>query len=176
MYEPNFGEIDYKVFSPMNSHFFDDLPLCMDSPYASDFGHDQNGFHFQDGTSKEDVSFSLLDEVSNNHDDSCEESNTQKNSVAGTEMPLSGNAFISKTMPPETSYLKENGIYSDTDTEMSQLQVKNYLATCFYVPTVTISRFLFSFLELYFGFLQFLFCIYFSLLRCLDLVYSWILT
>ncbi|XWS48704.1 hypothetical protein CRYUN_Cryun13aG0099200 [Craigia yunnanensis] len=122
LYEPNFGEIDYKVFSPMNSHFFDDLPLCIDSPYASDFGHDQNGFHFQDGTSEQDVSFSLLDEISNNHDDSCEESNTQKNLVAGTEMPLSGNALISKTMPPETSYLKENGIYSDTDTEMSQLQ------------------------------------------------------
>ena len=63
LYEPNFGETDYKVFSPMSSHFFEDLPLCMDSPYASDFGHDQNGFHFQDGTGEQDVSFSLLDEV-----------------------------------------------------------------------------------------------------------------
>ncbi|XWS50213.1 hypothetical protein CRYUN_Cryun12cG0069600 [Craigia yunnanensis] len=120
--EPNFGEIDYKVFSPMNSLFFEDLPFCMDSPYASDFGHDQNEFHFLDGTGEQDVSFSLLDEVLNNHDDSCEESNSRKNSVAGTVMPLSGNVFISKTIPPETSYLKQNSIYSDGHTEMPQLQ------------------------------------------------------
>ncbi|XVF12816.1 hypothetical protein REPUB_Repub08aG0152700 [Reevesia pubescens] len=119
LYGHNFGEIDYKVFSPMNSHFFEDLPLCMDSPYASDFGHDQNGFHFQDGTGEQDVSFSLLDDVLNNRYDSCEELNSQKKSV---RMPLSGNAFISKTIPPETSYLKESGFYSDTDTEMPQLQ------------------------------------------------------
>ncbi|XWS38111.1 hypothetical protein CRYUN_Cryun19dG0102200 [Craigia yunnanensis] len=125
LYEPNFGEIDCKVFSPMSSHFFEDLPLCMDSPYASDFGHDQNGFHVQDGTGEQDISFSLLDEVLNNHDDSCEESNSRKNLVAGTEMPLSGNVFISKTIPPETSYLKQNGIYGDTDTEMLQLQYES---------------------------------------------------
>ncbi|GMJ06312.1 hypothetical protein HRI_004300400 [Hibiscus trionum] len=121
--EPNYGEIDYKVFSPpMNSQLFEDMPLCMDSPYASDFGHDQNGFHFHDGTSEQDVSFSLLDEVFNNHYDSCGESNTQKNSVAGTEMPLFDNSIISKATLPETSYLKENGIFVDTGAEIPQLQ------------------------------------------------------
>ncbi|XP_022762277.1 protein NTM1-like 9 [Durio zibethinus] len=119
--EPRFGEIDCKVFSPMNSYLFEDLPPFMDSPYASDFGHDQNGFHFQDGTGEQDVSFSLLDEVLNNNDNSYEESNCQ-NWVTGTEIPLSDNVFISKTIPPETSYLKQNGIYSDADTEMPQLQ------------------------------------------------------
>ncbi|KAK8521056.1 hypothetical protein V6N13_077180 [Hibiscus sabdariffa] len=123
LYEHNYGEIDYKVFSPpMNTHLFEDLPLCMDSPYASDFGHDQNGFHFHDGTSEQDVSFSLLDDVFNNHYDSCGESNTQKSSVAGTEMPLFDNSFISKATAPETSYLKENGIFIDTGAEIPQLQ------------------------------------------------------
>ncbi|XVF53222.1 hypothetical protein PTKIN_Ptkin05aG0082700 [Pterospermum kingtungense] len=126
-YEPNFGEIDYKVFSPTSSHFFEDLPPCMDSPYASDFGHDQNEFHFQDGTGEQDLSFSLLDEVLNNLDDSYIESNHQKNSVAGTEIPLSGNLFISKTIPPETAYLKQNGIYSEAETEMQQLQYESEL-------------------------------------------------
>ncbi|TYH28035.1 hypothetical protein ES288_A02G112900v1 [Gossypium darwinii] len=121
LYEPNCDEIDYKVFSPMNSQFFEDLPPYMDSPYASDFGHDQNGFHFQDGTSKQDISFPLLDEALNNHDNFSEESNSWKNLVAGTEMPLSGNAFISKAMPPETSYVKENGIY----TEMLPVQYES---------------------------------------------------
>ncbi|KAK9020718.1 hypothetical protein V6N11_010735 [Hibiscus sabdariffa] len=125
MYEHNYGEIDYRVFSPpMNSHLFEDLPLCMDSPYASDFGHDQNGFHFHDGTREQDVSFSLLNDVFNNHYDSCGESksNTEKNSVAGTDMPLSGHSFIPKTTPPENSHLKENGMFTDTVTEMPQLQ------------------------------------------------------
>ncbi|KAK8502425.1 hypothetical protein V6N13_130531 [Hibiscus sabdariffa] len=123
LYEHSYGEIDYKVFSPpMNSHLFEDLPLCMDSPYATDFGHDQNGFHFHDGTREQDVSFSLLDDVFNNHYDSCGESNTEKNSVAGTDMPLSGNLFIPKATPPENSYLKENGMFTDTVTEMPQLQ------------------------------------------------------
>ncbi|OMP02741.1 No apical meristem (NAM) protein [Corchorus olitorius] len=122
LYEPNFGELDYKVFSPMNSHIFEELPLCMDSPYASDFGHDPSGFHFQDGTGEQDVSFSLLDEVLNNHD---EVLNSQKNMVAGTEMPFSGHMSMPKTVPPETSYLKQNGMYMDTDTEMGKLQYES---------------------------------------------------
>ncbi|MBA0689829.1 hypothetical protein Goari_007538, partial [Gossypium aridum] len=123
LYELNYGEIDSKVFSPlMNSQLFEDLPFFVDSPYANDFGHDQNGFHFQDGTSEQDVSFAFLDDILSNHYDSCEESNTQKNLVDGTEMPLFGDSFISKTPPPEISFLKENGRPADTDTEMPQLQ------------------------------------------------------
>ncbi|TYJ06864.1 hypothetical protein E1A91_A12G264200v1 [Gossypium mustelinum] len=123
LYEPNYGEIDSKVFSPlMNSQLFEDLSFFVDSPYANDFGHDQNGFHFQDGTSEQDVSFPFLDDILSNHYDSCEESNTQKNLVDGTEMPLFGDSFISKPPPPEISYLKENGRPADTDTEMPQLQ------------------------------------------------------
>ncbi|XVE64560.1 hypothetical protein DITRI_Ditri07aG0110100 [Diplodiscus trichospermus] len=114
-----------EVFSPMNSHFFEDLPLFVDSPYVSDFAHVQNGFHFQDGTGEQDVSFSLSDEVLNNHDDSYEQSNSWKNSVAGTEMPLSDNVFISKPIMPEPSYLKQNGIYSDADTCTPQLQYQS---------------------------------------------------
>lgn len=125
LHEPNYGEIDSKVISPpMNSQFFYDLPFFEDSPYANDFGLDQNGFHFLDGTSEQDVSFASLDDILNNHYDSCEDSNTQKNLVDGTEMPLFGNSFISKTPPPEIPYLKENGRSADMDTEMPQLQVK----------------------------------------------------
>ncbi|KAE8717487.1 NAC domain-containing protein 78, putative isoform 2 [Hibiscus syriacus] len=114
LFEPNFGEIDNKVFSPMNSHFFDDLPLCMDFPYANEFGHDLNEYQFQDGTNEQDLSFSLLDEVLNKHDDLCVESNDQKSLFPGSGMPLYDNLFIS----PETSYLKQNGIYSDADAKM----------------------------------------------------------
>ncbi|GMI96283.1 NAC 014 [Hibiscus trionum] len=121
LYEPNFGEINNKVFSPMNSCFFDDLPLCLDSPYGNDFGHDQNGYQFQDGTREQDLSFSLLDEVLNNDDDLCMELNGQKSSFPGTGMPLSDSLFIS----PETSGLKQNGMYSDADSKMLQQQYQS---------------------------------------------------
>ncbi|GMI71642.1 calmodulin-binding NAC protein, NAC transcription factor-like 9 [Hibiscus trionum] len=121
LFESNFGEIGDIVFSPMNSHFFDDLPLSMDSPYANDFGHDQNGYQFQDGTSEQDLSFSLLDEVLNKHNDLCVESNGQKSSFPGTGMPFSDSLFIS----PETSYLKQNDIYSDADAKMLQQQYQS---------------------------------------------------
>lgn len=39
----------------------------MDSPFADDFGSNHNGFHFQDGTSEQDVSLTdLLDDLENN--------------------------------------------------------------------------------------------------------------
>ncbi|TXG75163.1 hypothetical protein ES332_1Z010900v1 [Gossypium tomentosum] len=95
--EPNYGEIDSKVFSPlMNSQLFEDLSFFVDSPYANDFGHDQNGFHFQDGTSEQDVSFAFLDDILSNHYDSY---TTTRNLTS-----------------------QRNGRPADTDTEMPQLQ------------------------------------------------------
>ncbi|KAE8698160.1 hypothetical protein F3Y22_tig00110602pilonHSYRG00259 [Hibiscus syriacus] len=68
----------------------------------------------EDGTNEQDLSFSLLDEVLNKHDDLCVESNDQKSSFPGSGMLLSDSLFIS----PQTFYLKQNGIYSDTDAKM----------------------------------------------------------
>ncbi|KAK8560940.1 hypothetical protein V6N13_026375 [Hibiscus sabdariffa] len=120
MFEPNFGEIDHRVFSPMSSLFFDGLPLSMDSPYANDFGHDQNEYQFKYGTSEQDLSFALLDEILNKHDDFCVEPNCQKSSFPETGMPLPDSLFIS----PETSYLKQNDIYGDADAKMLQQQLE----------------------------------------------------
>ncbi|KAL4284470.1 hypothetical protein GQ457_16G025690 [Hibiscus cannabinus] len=120
MFEPNFGEIDHRVFSPMNSLFFYGLPLSMDSPYANDFGHDQNEYQFKDGTSEQDLSFALLDEILNKHDDFCVEPNCQKSLFPETGMPLPDSLFIS----PETSYLKQNDIYGDADAKMLQQQLE----------------------------------------------------
>ncbi|GLT51018.1 hypothetical protein SLA2020_244660 [Shorea laevis] len=122
-YDLMYNQIDYEVSLPVHSHVHEDLAPDVDSLYASDFGNEHNGICFQDGTAEQDVPLSdLLYEVFNNHEESCEESTSQKNSVSGSEVYNSGNASIPPTLPPESSYVKDNGICSDTDTEMVQVQ------------------------------------------------------
>lgn len=115
-FEPTYNQIDFKVFSP---------GPFMDSLYASDFGNVHNEIPFQDGTGEQDVSISeILDEFYNNHEDSCEESTCQKNSVAASEVNQSVNAFMPQTLPLESFYVIDNGTCSGTDTEMPQVQSK----------------------------------------------------
>ncbi|XP_061984049.1 NAC domain-containing protein 14-like isoform X2 [Populus nigra] len=92
LYEPMSGEPDCKVFSPMRSQIPADLGYYMDSPYASDFGNNQNGFSCLDGTSEQDVSLTeLLDDYINNHDDySGEETSSQNTLGVGSETQLFG--------------------------------------------------------------------------------------
>lgn len=87
----------------------------MGSPFANDFGIDNNGLLISDGTSEPEISLSdLLDEVFNNHDDSCEQSTSQKNSVmSGGMHPVAAGL----------SYIKDSGPCSNTYPEMSQIQV-----------------------------------------------------
>ncbi|KAJ6752384.1 hypothetical protein OIU85_002784 [Salix viminalis] len=82
LHEPVSCELDCEVFSPVQSRIPADLGCYMDSPYASDFGNDQNGFPFQDFSGEQDVSITEL------------------------ETQLSGQ------IPPANSYVPDNGIYS----------------------------------------------------------------
>lgn len=88
----------------------------MNSPFACDFGNDNNGMHFLDGTGEQDVSLTeLLDEVFHNNDDFfCEESTNVKNSVVA-----SGQSCTLYNIPPGSSRL--NGACSDLNTEMAQV-------------------------------------------------------
>ncbi|KAL5551454.1 hypothetical protein UlMin_001630 [Ulmus minor] len=115
LYEPNPSQIDFTAFPHQSSE-----PVrYVDSPFASDFGNDINGFHFTDGTSVEDLSLTeLLDEVlQNNYESSCEDSNSQKNLVVGREANLSGPVQTPMSLPAGSA---NYGSYSDTDTEMAQ--------------------------------------------------------
>lgn len=117
--QPSFGKIDSPVFSLLQSQIETELTPCVNSPFSCDFGNDNNGFHFLDGTSEQDVSLTeLLDEVFHNHDDFSSEEST-KNSVAGTGTHLSDQTRTSYSIPPGSSYL--NGACSDTNTEMAQV-------------------------------------------------------
>ncbi|XP_065858404.1 protein NTM1-like 9 [Euphorbia lathyris] len=120
LFKPTPGEIDYKVFSPMQSHIHEDLLNYMGSPYAFDFGDDHNGFHFQDGTSEPDISLSeLLGEVFNNNDDYIgHKLSSQKSFAAKSETPFSG------LIPEGNFHPKNNGTYSVADAEMTPVQLQ----------------------------------------------------
>jgi len=115
IHEPVSGELDREVFSPVQSHIPADLGCYIDSPYASDFGNDQNGFPFQDVSIEQDVSITeLLDGFFNNHDECSGEETSKNNLGVGIEAQLCGQ------IPPGNSYAPDNGIYSF----MNNLQVK----------------------------------------------------
>ncbi|XP_008245853.1 PREDICTED: protein NTM1-like 9, partial [Prunus mume] len=118
--EPFGGQIDCKVFSPLQSLINSELEHYVGSPFTSDFGIYNNGFHFQDGTCEQDVAFpEFLDEFGiNPYESSCEESTSQKNLVVGNETYLSGQSCMLQTTPPGNSCL--NGAWDNTDTNIAQ--------------------------------------------------------
>ncbi|KAA8526057.1 hypothetical protein F0562_007843 [Nyssa sinensis] len=110
------GQIDSKVFSPLQSQIHTEFGPCMDSPYADDFGNYHSGLHFQDGTFEQDVCFPELFEILQNDDDnSCEESTGLKNSAVGSETQMPSLFY-------GNSYLKETGFYSGMGSDMTQAQ------------------------------------------------------
>ncbi|KAL0446570.1 UNVERIFIED_CONTAM: protein NTM1-like 9 [Sesamum latifolium] len=52
--EASYSQFGDKVFDALKSQSYTDLAACLGSPFADDFGNEQNGLHFQDGTSEQD--------------------------------------------------------------------------------------------------------------------------
>ncbi|KAK4423226.1 protein NTM1-like 9 [Sesamum alatum] len=70
--EASYNQFDDKVFDALKSQSYTDLGACLGSPFADDFGNEQNGLHFQDGTSEQDASLSeLLEGLQNRGNYSC---------------------------------------------------------------------------------------------------------
>lgn len=124
---PSNGQIDCKIFSPMQSQIHPDIAAYMDSPFASDFGNDHFGLNFKDGAGELDVPLTdLLDEVFNNPDEfSCAESISQKELAVKSEEQLPGQVYMSQTMSPRNFHTQDNGTCSDPDTDMSQVQQRD---------------------------------------------------
>lgn len=121
--EPAHDQIDYTVFSPLHSQIDIGPPPYMDSPFASDFGNDDNEFHFRDGTVELEKSLSeLLDEVFHNNDEiSCGESTSQNNSVVGQDVHQSAQEQFLQNIPPFSSY---NGSYSNMGIDTTQVRIR----------------------------------------------------
>ncbi|KAL8535677.1 hypothetical protein ACS0TY_011349 [Phlomoides rotata] len=56
--EATHDQFDGKIFGALQSHSYADFGASPGSPFAADFGNERNEFHFQDGTSEPDASFS----------------------------------------------------------------------------------------------------------------------
>uniref|UniRef100_A0A2P2KC35 NAC domain-containing protein n=1 Tax=Rhizophora mucronata TaxID=61149 RepID=A0A2P2KC35_RHIMU len=116
--EPKPGQLDCRVFSPMPSNIHADFAYHIDTPFASDFGNHDIGFHFQDGTGEQDVSLAnLFNDVFNSHDEcSCEDSTGQRDSVIGNETKMGGHW-------PYFNF-EDNLTYNNASTDMALIQVK----------------------------------------------------
>ncbi|KAI9174102.1 hypothetical protein LWI28_011996 [Acer negundo] len=117
-YELSNGQIDPKLVSPMQSNIHDELAAFMDLPYASDFGNDLHGLHFQDGTGEKDVLLTeLLDDVFNNKDEySSVESASQKDSVVGRDLQLPGENLCHRQYHKKIFMLKTIMVHAETET------------------------------------------------------------
>ncbi|PON37741.1 NAC domain containing protein [Parasponia andersonii] len=119
--EPAHDQIDYTVFSPLQSPIDVGPPPYVLSPFSCDFGNYDNGFQFLDGTGEKDISLTdLLDEVFHNNDESsCEESTPKTNAVVGKEIYLPAEAQSLQSIFPGSSYF---GSYSNMGIDMIQMQ------------------------------------------------------
>ncbi|XP_043715672.1 protein NTM1-like 9 isoform X2 [Telopea speciosissima] len=137
-YDPTtFEPLDWKIFSPSQSEMCSSLGLPqMNLAFADDFGNNNNGLVFQDGTSEQDVSISeFLDAVINDQDEySFEESASLKNSKSEATVSTvilqpkydddSGRVSVLSASGWQPSFGKESGSSSDTDTEVAQVQTE----------------------------------------------------
>lgn len=68
-----------------------DFGASLDLRFANDFGNDNNGLEFQDGTSEPDVALSeLLSLIQNNNECCFKETYSQMSTTVRTETPISG--------------------------------------------------------------------------------------
>lgn len=122
-YKYNYGQSYHNILSPLETQIQTELAQNIGSPFASDFGNDHNGFHFQDGTGEQDAYLTeLLDEVFNN-ECSGEESVSQKNSVVGSETQLSDHVCLLSDRMQGNSYVEGSRTYGEIDAEMAHMQV-----------------------------------------------------
>ncbi|XP_059662097.1 protein NTM1-like 9 [Cornus florida] len=127
-FESTCGQIDCKVFSPLQSQIHTELGPFSGSPFSNDFGNDHSRFDFRDGTCEQDVSFSELLEVFPNHDqNSCEDSNSGKNSTIESDTQMSGYFSLLQHGLPGNSYLEDRGFCSDMDANINRAQMQTSL-------------------------------------------------
>ncbi|GMH29881.1 hypothetical protein Nepgr_031724 [Nepenthes gracilis] len=90
---------DDQVDCRYSPHFIQmptEMAHYIDSLFASEFGNDQLGFYFQDGTREQDVCFlELMDEVFNNHGISASKESTSKETDIG-QLPRAPHGYSSQ--------------------------------------------------------------------------------
>lgn len=114
--EATYNQFEDKVFDALNSHSYTDLGACLGSPFADDFGNEQNGLHFQDGTSEQDASLSELLEGLQNRGN--------YTSVVTSESVNPGRIDGPEHTPSAICKVNDCKLHGGTDVKMVQAEVK----------------------------------------------------
>lgn len=80
------NHFDEKIMDMVQPDCYSDLKACVGSPFADDFGNEQNALHFQDGTSEQDASLSeLLEGLQNPTNNFSEDSTGHRHSAVTSD-------------------------------------------------------------------------------------------
>ncbi|KAI3453286.1 hypothetical protein Pfo_009949 [Paulownia fortunei] len=121
--EATYNQLDDMVLDALQSHSYSDLGACIGSPFADDFGNEQNGFHFQDGTSEQDASLSELLEGLQNHGNYFDEvSTSHKTYVVTRESFNPGRIDGPKQTPSAICKVNACKLHGETDRKVVQAQ------------------------------------------------------
>ena len=108
-------------------HYFRYLQICpelgayLDSRFANDFGSDNNGLDFQDGTCEQDVALSeLLSLLQDGNECSFKETFAKKNAAVGCETPMS---VPVQTVPQGLPICRTNKLDPEAAIDVAQKQV-----------------------------------------------------
>ncbi|KAK6146543.1 hypothetical protein DH2020_020412 [Rehmannia glutinosa] len=123
--EATYNQLDDKFLDALQSHNYSDLGACIGSPFADDFGSEQNGLHFQDGTSEQDASLSELLEGLQNHGNYFDDESTgHRTYVVTRESFTVGHNDGPKQTPSAICEMNDCKLHRETDKKIVQPQVQ----------------------------------------------------
>ncbi|KAL6543957.1 hypothetical protein OROGR_010454 [Orobanche gracilis] len=121
--EATYNQFEDKVLGCLLSHSYSDLGGRLGSPFADDFGCEQNGLTFQDGASEQDTSLSELLEGLQNHVNNFGEESTSLRTIFGaSEVSNAGYIDGLKQKPSVMFEVNDCKFHRETDKRMVQPQ------------------------------------------------------
>ncbi|KAL6568875.1 hypothetical protein OROHE_003616 [Orobanche hederae] len=118
-----YNQFEDKVLGCLLSHSYFDLGGRLGSPFADDFGSEQNGLTFQDGALEQDTSLSELLEGLQNHVNNFGEDSTSLGTIFdASEVSNAGYIDGLKQKPSVMFEVNDCKFHSETDKRMVQPQ------------------------------------------------------
>lgn len=120
-FESRISDVDQTTAKEPAEKICPELGAYLDSRFTNDFGSDNNGLDFQDGTREQDVALSeLLSLLQDGNECSFKETFGQKNTAAGFETPMSGPI---QTVSQGFPFCRTNKSDSEAAIDVAQKQI-----------------------------------------------------
>ncbi|XP_024996545.1 protein NTM1-like 9 isoform X2 [Cynara cardunculus var. scolymus] len=120
-FENRISDVDETTAKETAEKICPELGAYLDSRFANDFGSDNNGLDFQDGTSEQDIALSeLLSLLQNGNECSFKETFDQKNTEVGCETPISGPV---PTVPQGLPFCRTTKSDAEVAIDVAQKQI-----------------------------------------------------